>query len=68
MSENSILNLETPCLLLDVDKLDGNVRRLNEWIGAKGVTYRPHLKTAKSVDVARRILPSLTHPVTVSTL
>jgi D-serine deaminase-like pyridoxal phosphate-dependent protein len=68
MSENSILHLETPCLLLDVDKLDRNVRRLNEWIGAKGVTYRPHLKTAKSVDVARRILPSLKHPVTVSTL
>jgi D-serine deaminase-like pyridoxal phosphate-dependent protein len=68
MNENSILHLETPCLLLDVDKLDRNVRRLNEWIGAKGVTYRPHLKTAKSVDVARTILPSLTHPVTVSTL
>jgi D-serine deaminase-like pyridoxal phosphate-dependent protein len=68
MDGNSILQLATPCLLLDLERLDRNVRRLNETIGAKGVTYRPHLKTAKSVDVTRRVLPSLAHPVTVSTL
>ena len=66
--QQTLLDVETPCLVLDVEKMDQNVRRLNETIAAKGVTYRPHLKTAKSVDIAKRILPSPACPVAVSTL
>ena len=33
-----------------------------------GVRLRPHLKTAKSIDVARRVLRSPDDPITVSTL
>ena len=32
-----------------------------------GVTLRPHLKTAKSVDVAKRLNGGLAPPITVST-
>jgi D-serine deaminase-like pyridoxal phosphate-dependent protein len=60
--------LETPALILDRGKLDRNIRRLRERLDGLGVTLRPHLKTAKSIDVARRVMPTPQGPVTVSTL
>jgi D-serine deaminase-like pyridoxal phosphate-dependent protein len=33
-----------------------------------GVLLRPHLKTAKSIEVARRVMTSPAGPATVSTL
>jgi D-serine deaminase-like pyridoxal phosphate-dependent protein len=45
-----------------------NVARLRAHLDRLGVTLRPHLKTVKSVDAARRILKDGTGPATVSTL
>ncbi|MHA3980345.1 DSD1 family PLP-dependent enzyme [Halovulum sp. GXIMD14794] len=59
--------LQTPCLLLDEAKMQANIDRLAERAKALGVVLRPHLKTAKSVDVARRLLGA-DGPATVSTL
>lgn len=58
----------TPCLLLDRDRMDRNVRRLRERLDSLGVTLRPHLKTVKSVDAAQRVMTSPSGPATVSTL
>ena len=63
-----IERLPTPALLLDKDKLDGNLKRLAARTAAQGVVLRPHMKTAKSIDVARRIFPTQPGPITVSTL
>ncbi|HVJ53310.1 MAG TPA: DSD1 family PLP-dependent enzyme [Aliidongia sp.] len=60
--------LDTPSLLLDEDRMARNADRLNQRMAALGVTLRPHLKTAKSVEVARRILGDPARPATVSTL
>jgi D-serine deaminase-like pyridoxal phosphate-dependent protein len=60
--------LETPALLLDADKLDANCRRMRERLKSHGVTMRPHVKTAKCVEVARRALDAPTGAITVSTL
>ncbi|MFZ5557242.1 MAG: DSD1 family PLP-dependent enzyme [Pseudomonadota bacterium] len=60
--------LETPALILDRGKLERNIRRLRERLDALGVVLRPHLKTAKSIDVARLAMPTPQGPVTVSTL
>jgi len=60
--------LETPCLLLDADKLQANVARMRRHLDGLGVTLRPHLKTAKSLEVARRAMASAAGPATVSTL
>ncbi|WP_457108219.1 alanine racemase [Methylobacterium sp. P5_C11] len=60
--------LETPCLLLDADKLDANVARMRDHLDGLGGALRPHLKTAKSLDVARRVMASPAGPATVSTL
>ena len=61
-------SLETPCLLLDEARLRANVARLRAHLYGLGVILRPHLKTAKSLDVARIAMASTEGPATVSTL
>jgi D-serine deaminase-like pyridoxal phosphate-dependent protein len=60
--------LSTPRLLLDADRLDRNAARMRTRSGKLGVTLRPHLKTAKSQDVARIAAGGTPGPITVSTL
>src|SRR5437868_2274098 len=60
--------IETPALVLDVAKVDRNIARLRAHLASLGVAFRPHVKTAKSIDVARRLFPEGKGPITVSTL
>jgi D-serine deaminase-like pyridoxal phosphate-dependent protein len=60
--------LATPCLVLDEAKMDANIARLRSRLGGAGVAFRPHLKTAKCVEIARRMTASPQGPATVSTL
>jgi len=60
--------LETPCLVLDEAKLERNVARMRLRLDKLGVSLRPHVKTAKSIDVARRVLRPAERSITVSTL
>jgi D-serine deaminase-like pyridoxal phosphate-dependent protein len=60
--------LPTPCLVLDAERMDRNIARLRARLDGLGVALRPHLKTCKSVDVARRVMASPAGPATVSTL
>jgi D-serine deaminase-like pyridoxal phosphate-dependent protein len=62
------ISLQTPCLLLDEAKLHRNVARMRGHLGALGVSFRPHLKTAKSIDVARLVMTTPQGPAMVSTL
>jgi len=61
-------HLETPCLLLDEKRMMENIRNLQERTALLGVSLRPHLKTTKSIEVARRVLEGGSGPATVSTL
>ncbi|OAE98021.1 alanine racemase [Bradyrhizobium centrolobii] len=63
-----LLTLQTPCLLLDEARLRANVARMKAHLDSLGVAFRPHLKTAKSLDVARIAMPSSAGPATISTL
>jgi len=60
--------LETPRLLLDAGRLERNCARMRERCRALGVALRPHLKTAKSLDVARVATGGEPLGITVSTL
>jgi D-serine deaminase-like pyridoxal phosphate-dependent protein len=64
----SIEDLETPSLLLDRGRLTHNAARLRGRLAHLGVPLRPHLKTAKSIDVARLVMDRPTGPAMVSTL
>ena len=60
--------LETPCLIIDAARMDRNIARLRDRLAPMGVPLRPHLKTAKSIEVAARAMSSPQGPATVSTL
>jgi len=64
----TLADLATPCLILDADRMERNIARLRARLDGLGVALRPHLKTVKSVDVARRVMTSPAGPATVSTL
>ncbi|MGR3460516.1 MAG: 3-hydroxy-D-aspartate aldolase BhcC [Roseovarius sp.] len=46
-------DIQTPCLVLDLDALERNVRKMGDWAKAHGVRHRVHGKMHKSVDVAK---------------
>ena len=48
--------------------MQANVSHLKARLQSLGVPLRPHLKTVKSVDIARRVLSGPTGPAAVSTL
>ena len=68
LADDGLDGLETPCLLLDEARLRANVARLRAQLDRLGVSLRPHLKTAKSLDVARLAMTGWAGPATVSTL
>ena len=63
-----LADIETPALLLDTPKMDANIARMRARMRQLGVAFRPHLKTCKSIDVARRMFDGGTGAITVSTL
>jgi D-serine deaminase-like pyridoxal phosphate-dependent protein len=64
----SLATLDTPRLLLDQARLEANAARLRERAAALGVVFRPHFKTAKSVEVALLSHGGAPGPATVSTM
>lgn len=58
----------TPFAVLDLATVRRNISRLDRRIARLGVGLRPHVKTAKSVDVAALIHRDGPGPITVSTL
>ncbi|NIY69339.1 DSD1 family PLP-dependent enzyme [Streptomyces malaysiensis] len=58
----------TPFAVVDVRKARRNIERLKARADRLGVTLRPHVKTAKSLDVAALMHDGTRCPITVSTL
>lgn len=65
---SELAQLETPSLLLDEATMLRNIARTKRRAEALGVRLRPHLKTGKCVEVARRMMLGTEGPATVSTL
>ena len=63
-----LTDLQTPCLVLDRGILARNIDAMAAVAARLGVGLRPHMKTAKSIDVARMALAAGARGITVSTL
>ena len=63
-----LTDIETPALVLDRSRLGRNVARMRERLAGLGVPLRPHVKTAKSIDVVRLAVEGQPGGITVSTL
>ena len=68
MSPKNLQQVETPCLVLERGKLERNIARMRDHLAKLKVGLRPHVKTAKSYDVARLALAGQPGGITVSTL
>ena len=45
--------IQTPCLVLDLDALERNIRKMGDYAKAHGMRHRSHGKMHKSVDVQK---------------
>jgi D-serine deaminase-like pyridoxal phosphate-dependent protein len=63
-----LADLPTPCLVLDRAILLRNIGTMAEALARHGVPLRPHMKTAKSIEVARLAIAGQPGGITVSTL
>lgn len=61
-------DLDTPRLVIDLDIVERNARRMADELRAAGVALRPHVKTHKSVALARIQIDSGAIGITVGTL
>jgi D-serine deaminase-like pyridoxal phosphate-dependent protein len=60
--------LDTPCLLIDLDVLAGNVARMADLARRARVRLRPHAKTHKSLRIARSQLSAGARGICVATV
>jgi D-serine deaminase-like pyridoxal phosphate-dependent protein len=69
-SRLAVVNLrpETPCLLIDLDRLDANIQAAAAHAAELGIALRPHVKTHKCLEIARRQLGAGAAGVTVATV
>ena len=60
--------LDTPAIVIDLDIVERNARRLADALAARGIALRPHAKTHKSVRLARLQLAAGARGITVGNL
>lgn len=63
-----LTDLETPALVVDRARLVRNIGRMRDRLAGLGVPLRPHVKTAKSIDIVRLAVEGQPGGITVSTL
>jgi D-serine deaminase-like pyridoxal phosphate-dependent protein len=68
MANQTLDDLPTPALILDRAILRRNLKRMSDRLRDAGVVLRPHLKTAKSIQVGRMAVEGHDGRITVSTL
>lgn len=64
----TLMDIETPAALIDEARMAANIARLQKRMNDLGVRLRPHVKTSKCVEVARRQQEAGAAGITVSTL
>lgn len=60
--------LATPAFVVDRDIVERNTRRMLERAARSGCTFRPHVKTHKTIEIAKMQHGGGVGPITVSTL
>jgi D-serine deaminase-like pyridoxal phosphate-dependent protein len=61
-------DLDTPQVVVDLDRVEGNIARLQDEMDRRGIALRPHAKTHKSAAIARLQLDAGAAGITVGTI
>ena len=68
LDPDEIARLDTPLVVVDLDRMDANIERMAALMRDRGVALRPHAKTHKSLRVARRQVAAGAVGLTVATI
>ena len=68
LSGRCLQDYETPKLVVDRWKLERNIARMTDRAAVLGVDLRPHMKTAKCIEIAKLATEGREPRITVSTL
>ena len=60
--------LPTPCMVVDIDLFEKNLKTMADYGKAAGIQLRPHVKVHKSVDIAKRQMALGAIGVTAATI
>lgn len=63
-----ISDLSTPAALVDIERMERNIVRMQSRMNSLGVNFRPHVKTSKCVEVTQAQIKAGARGITVSTL
>jgi D-serine deaminase-like pyridoxal phosphate-dependent protein len=64
----NIAELSTPAALIDIQRMQSNIDRMQTRMTKLGVAFRPHVKTTKCVEIAQMQMSAGASGITVSTL
>jgi D-serine deaminase-like pyridoxal phosphate-dependent protein len=65
---STISTVQTPAAVIDLERMNRNVERMQQRTNALGVHFRPHVKTAKCTKIAMAEKAAGARGITVSTL
>ena len=60
--------LDTPAVVVDLDRMDARIASMARLMRERGIALRPHAKTHKSIEVARRQIAAGAVGLTVATI
>ncbi len=61
-------DLFTPCLILDKGKFDANIQKIKSIVLKQKIDFRPHLKTAKCLEITKILVREFGPRAMVSTI
>jgi D-serine deaminase-like pyridoxal phosphate-dependent protein len=59
LDDASAAVLDTPSVVVDLDRVDARIAGLAAYMRERGVALRPHAKTHKSIELGRRQLAAV---------
>ena len=68
LDEDEVAALETPVVVVDLDRTDSRIAAMAATMRDRGIALRPHAKTHKSVEIARRQVAAGAAGLTVATI
>lgn len=68
MDAMQLQDLNTPAALVDTDRMQRNITRMQQRMNALSVAFRPHVKTTKCIAIAQAQIEAGARGITVSTL
>ncbi len=68
LSPEGLARVDTPALIVDLDRMDAAIARMASSMAERDVALRPHAKTHKSIEVGRRQVAASASGLTVGTV